>query len=82
MCRSLAAVIVQAMADTDTNFTTMAFRIGQKESTVRRWLEKLIDGEDDGLALNNLSDMTLAMGCEIDFSVRPKEETKGASQNL
>jgi hypothetical protein len=82
LCRSMASAIVQAMADTDTSLTAIAFRIRQKESTVRDWLQKLIDGECSGPTLHNISDILLAMGCELDFSVRPRTSAEDPSGDV
>lgn len=78
LCRTIAAVIVKAMADTDTSFTLMAHRLGKKEKTVRRWISRLIDGGSKGVGLREIAEMTFACGVELEFHVRPKEQEGSA----
>lgn len=71
--RHLAAVIMQAMSDTDTSFTEIAVRIGKTEKTVRGWIDDLMDGEAN-LSLTSLSDVCWAMGCRPKVTLIPNEE--------
>lgn len=79
--RSAAAAIMGAMAETDTSFSLMAFRMGRREKTVRRWLMSLADGrraspKDD---LRTIADMATACGCRIDVSLRPVQPSPQGS---
>lgn len=72
---------MSAMAETDTSFSVMAFRIGKREKVVRRWLMRLADGrcansQDD---LKTLADMATACGCRIELKLEaiPRAETTG-----
>lgn len=74
--RRIAACIVSCMADTDTGFDVIAHKIGQDESTVRRWLYDFIEGRTGGGGLDDLSkfsDVLLAMGAEPVFRVQRYE---------
>lgn len=74
LCRSIASVIVRAMADADITFTEMAVRIGQREKTVRRWVNALIDGRSKGVGLSEVADMLFACnGAVLEMKLRPKE---------
>lgn len=71
--RSAAAGIVAAMAETDTSFSVMAFRMSRREKTVRRWLMNLADGRraDKKDCLRYIADMATALDCRVEFSLRP-----------
>lgn len=67
--RKIAAAVIQAMAETDCNFTQMAARIGRTEKEITGWIAKLMDGDGSGTMLDHVSDMLLAMGCELDWHI-------------
>lgn len=72
LCRRIASVLVRCMAESDMNFADIGQRLNKSESSVRRWMNSLIDGTAKELRI--MSDMAVAMGVEIEFSVTPLEE--------
>jgi hypothetical protein len=71
MCRQIAAAIIGAMADEDMGFDQVAARLDVPETAVRRWMKQMIDGTSHDL--DAVSDMTLAMGCEMVFSLPARQ---------
>ena len=69
LSRRIAATLVECMANTDAPFNAIAGRIDQDEDALRRWLYSLVDGADTNL--DRVSDFCLAMGVELEFSIRP-----------
>lgn len=69
MARKIASAIVSAMAECDFNFTQIAARIGKTEKDISGWMAKLFDGDGSGAQLDHVSDILLAMGCELDWKV-------------
>lgn len=69
MARKIAAAIVGAMAECDFNFTQIAARLGKTEKDISAWMSRLFDGDGSGAQMDHLSDILLAMGCELDFQI-------------
>lgn len=68
LARRVGACIVAAMAEYDFNFTQIASRINKTEKEISAWMTKLFDGDGSGAMLDHVSDILLAMGCELDIS--------------
>lgn len=69
LARKIAAAIIRTMAETDYNYTQIAARIGKTERDIANWMQRLIDGDGSGAMLDHVSDILLAMGCELDWHV-------------
>lgn len=67
MARKMAAAIVLAMAETDYSFAQIGPRVGRTEAQISDWMRKLFDGDGSGAALDHVSDILVAMACELDF---------------
>ena len=72
--RKLAAAIIHTMAETDYNFTQIAARIGRTEKEISSAVYRLLDGDGSCMMMDFVSDIFLAMGCELDWSVKPIPE--------
>lgn len=70
--RQVAASIIAAMAETDASFATISNRINKPEAELVAWMHRLLDGDGGQAFLDQVSDIFLAMGYELEFSVRPK----------
>lgn len=68
-CRHIAAALVQAMAETDTDFETIDTRLGWGPFTAQGHVYALIAGESRSLDI--ISDLAIAMRCVLDVRVRP-----------
>lgn len=77
LCRRIAAALVRGMAETDTDFATIAARTGRSERSVRDYLRALIEGLS-GLGLDMISDFAWAMGGEIEFHIVKRAEADAA----
>jgi hypothetical protein len=69
LCRGIASMIVGAMAETDTGFDILASRTGRSEKLLRRWFERLIDGQATETGLRIISNMATAMDCRLRVSL-------------
>jgi hypothetical protein len=75
-CRRVAACIAHAMAETDTGFDQMAARLGVSEAALERRLTAMLNGTNT--ALDTISDMLFACGCELKISLQKSNEMVGA----
>jgi len=79
LSRHVAAMIVEAMAETDTSLEQLDVRLAQGPGTAGRWLSGLINCTSSDLDL--ISDMCLAMGAEprISFRAAPRPRAPEAA---
>lgn len=68
IARRVAAQLVLAMAETDSDYAFIGMRIEQDPREIERWLMGLVSGQTKDL--DTLSDLLLAMGLEFEFSLR------------
>ena len=73
LCRGIAAQIVLAMKYADLSFHGMAARIGGTDRLWRRRFNRLLDGNPGTLALDHISDMLSACGCELKLTMRDRQ---------
>jgi predicted DNA-binding protein len=69
--RRVASVLIRCMAEEDMGFEQIANRLDQPTETVRKWVYDLAEGI--GKDMNEMSDLALAMDCEIEFGARKVE---------
>lgn len=64
MCRRLAAVMITAMAETETSYDLIEKRAGKRKGWARRLVNELITGEaaDGRASLNDVSRFMFACG--------------------
>lgn len=67
--RKIAAAIVRCMAEEDFNYTQIAARLGKTEREISNWMQRLLDGDGSGAQLDHVSDILLAMGCELEWHI-------------
>jgi len=79
LCRRMGACVVSAMADTDTDFATIAARLSTSERVVSGWLDTLISGS--AISLDKISDLLFAMGAEMEFSIIPANPSRNPKTN-
>lgn len=76
LCRRLAASLAIAMAETDIGLAEIDARCRLTAGTSQNWLLRLLDG--DSIDLDAISDVFLACGCLLKFSlVRGQPEVTG-----
>ena len=73
LCRRCAAAIIGAMAYTNTDIDVIASRLGKQPQTIRRTLNRLIDGLP--VKLDAISDITSAMGCELKLTMTTEQNS-------
>lgn len=73
MCRRIAAALVRAMAETDTDFATIAARTTRSEESLRSFIRALIDGKAPRNGLEMMAIFAVAMECEIEFHIVRRE---------
>lgn len=71
MYRRMAACIISAMAETDADYDFIATRLEVNTSKVKSWIDAFIAGTGADKAMNEFSDLLLAMGCEPNFQLHP-----------
>ena len=71
MKRKIAAALITAMAETDADYAFIATRLDDDPTKIEKWITGLISGETR--AMDEVSDLLLALGCEFDFSLRRYE---------
>lgn len=72
MKKKIASAMIAAMAETDADYKFIAKRLGDTPENIEKWLVGLIAGETR--AMDEVSDLMLAMGCEFSFTLRRYEE--------
>jgi hypothetical protein len=72
MKKKIASSMIAAMAETDADYAFIAKRLGDTPENIEKWLVGLIVGETR--ALDEVSDLMLAMGCEFSFGLQRYEE--------
>jgi hypothetical protein len=58
------------MAHEDASYADIARRVGRREDEIEKWMGRLIAGDGSGATLDFISDMLIAMGFEIDWTIR------------
>ncbi len=80
--KRIAAAIINAMAETDADYAFIAKRLRDKPAKIEAWITGLITGRTKDL--DEVSDLLLAMNCELEFGLRryqePRRPTEEQSQ--
>lgn len=80
--KKIAAHIIMAMAESDADYEFIAKRLESEPSTIEKEITGLITGRT--LAMDEVSDLMLAMGLEFAFEIQRYKEPlkpKAASQS-
>lgn len=72
MKKRIAAALITAMAETDSDYQFIAIRLGDESDKIEKWITGLIAG--DTRCLDECSDLLLAMGCEFEFRLHAYQE--------
>jgi hypothetical protein len=70
--KKIAVALITAMAETDGDYAFIAKRLGETPENIKQWIVGLIDGETR--AMDEVSDLLLALGCELNFGLRAYQE--------
>ena len=75
--RRIAAALTAALADSDLSLTVLMERLGERPLWFTDFVNQLMIGETDDDDLDTISDIMLALGCELSFGLHrvPDEET-------
>jgi hypothetical protein len=73
--RRAASVLIHAMGEADVGLDVIGKRQGEKESKVRKYLLKLIEGGDPKDEGRILIDMFTALGGRLELGVRPRRQS-------
>lgn len=69
MKRRVAALIIQALAESGMSYAEVEIRIGEKPGFVKRYINNLIEGRIKGM--DPIPDLALGMGFEVRFTAQP-----------
>lgn len=69
LLKKLAVLIIQCMEEADISFETIETRLGWPEGRAQEELMLMISGESN--LLREVSDLAVAMDCEIDIKALP-----------
>jgi hypothetical protein len=72
MKKRIAAAIITAMAETDADYEFIGKRLTMKPAKIEKIIMDFIAGADSDI--DQVSDLLLAMGCELTFQLRRYEE--------
>lgn len=70
--KKIASLLIMAMAETDADYEFMASRLENTPAKIESWITGLITGKT--LAMDEVSDLMLAMGLEFEFSIQRYQE--------
>lgn len=77
--KRIAAALITAMAETDSDYEFIAKRLGDVPGNIEKFIAGLIAGETR-CYMDEVSDLLLAMGCEFEFRLHRSELQQSEEQ--